>query len=79
MTAIVIPRVDSKSTRKRSITKAITYRIVIVILDFTTLYLITGKINIAVGFMVISNLYTTVAYYFHERIWGGIQWGRTPS
>jgi uncharacterized membrane protein len=69
----------SKTLRKRSIVKAITYRIAIVILDFTTIYLFTGKVNIALGFMVISNLYTTVAYYLHERIWSRIAWGRGSS
>ncbi len=67
------------TTQKRSITKAITYRILIVILDFTTIYLITRKTTVALGFMLISNVYTTVAYYLHERIWGRIQWGRSSS
>jgi adenylylsulfate kinase len=72
----LVHKVDSKSTRKRSVVKAVTYRVVIIILDFTTIYIITGKVNVAFGFMLISNLYTTVAYYLHERIWSGIQWGR---
>jgi len=67
------------TTQKRSIVKAITYRVVIIILDFTTIYLFTGKVNIALGFMLISNIYTTVAYYLHERIWSGIEWGRRPT
>ena len=70
------PKSNSRVTQKRSIVKAITYRVVIIILDFTTIYLFTGKINIALGFMLISNLYTAVAYYLHERIWSGIEWGR---
>ncbi len=69
----------SKTPRKRSIVKAVTYRIVIIILDFTTIYIFTGKINVALGFMLISNVYTTVAYYLHERIWSGIEWGRKAS
>jgi adenylylsulfate kinase len=75
----LVPKVDSKATRKRSIVKAVTYRVVIIILDFTTIYIITGKVNVAIGFMLISNLYTTVAYYLHERIWSGIQWGRRAA
>jgi adenylylsulfate kinase len=74
-----ISETNSKTLRKRSIVKAITYRVVIIILDFTTIYIFTGKINIALGFMLISNIYTTVAYYFHERIWSGIAWGRKSS
>jgi len=75
----LMPKSKSRTTQKRSIVKAITYRVVIIILDFTTIYLFTGKVNIALGFMLISNLYTTVAYYFHERIWSGIEWGRKSA
>jgi len=77
--SLIPKKTKSRTTQKRSIVKAITYRIVIIILDFTTIYLFTGKVNIALGFMLISNLYTTVAYYLHERIWSGIEWGRKPA
>ena len=65
-----------RASRKRSIVKAVTYRSVIVVLDFVVVYLLTGKLSTATGFMVISNLYTSVAYFVHERVWAGIQWGR---
>ncbi|MBU3640594.1 DUF2061 domain-containing protein [Polynucleobacter sp. Fuers-14] len=64
-----------QESRKRSVSKAVTYRIVVVIMDFSVIYLLTGKIMIAVGFMIISNIYTTIAYFIHERIWNKIQWG----
>ena len=66
----------STVTRKRSITKAVTYRILIVILDFTTIYLLTGRAEISLGFTIVSNIYTSIAYYYHERIWNRIGWGR---
>jgi uncharacterized membrane protein len=62
-------------TTKRSITKAVTYRLVIICLDFTVVYLLTGKATVAAGFMVVSNIYTTVAYVLHERLWARIKWG----
>jgi len=31
---------------------------------------------VAFGFMIVSNIYTTLAYFFHERIWGKIKWGK---
>jgi len=60
----------------RSVTKAITYRVVILVLDFTAIYLLTGKVEIAFGFMLISNVYTSIAYYVHERIWNRTNWGK---
>lgn len=65
-----------KDTLKRSIVKTVSYRVLIITLDFTTVYIFTGQIKLAVGFMLISNVYTTVAYFFHERIWEKIKWGK---
>ena len=63
-------------TLKRSLVKTISYRLVILILDFTSIYLFTGQIKVALGFMVVSNVYTTLAYFFHERIWDNVKWGK---
>lgn len=60
---------------RRSVIKAVTYRILIMSLDFVTIYLMTGTVHIALGFMIVSNLYTTIAYFGHERIWARIKWG----
>ncbi len=60
---------------RRSVVKAVTYRIVIMCLDFITIYLFTGALRIAIGFMILSNIYTTIAYYLHERLWARIKWG----
>ncbi len=46
----------SQESLSRSITKTLTYRVLIMILDFSTIYLLTGKVKIAVGFMVASNV-----------------------
>ena len=66
----------SKDSWQRSLAKAITYRILILTLDFTAVYLFTGQLAIAFWFMIISNVYTAVAYYGHERFWNRILWGR---
>jgi adenylylsulfate kinase len=65
----------TKETFSRSIVKTITYRAVILILDFVSIYLFTGQIKVAFGFMLVSNMYTTIGYFFYERIWGKIKWG----
>ena len=63
----------------RSVVKTITYRLVILILDFTVIYLLTKRTVVAVGFTVLSNIYTTLAYFFHERIWDKIGWGKNSN
>ena len=70
---------NKRSSSKRSIVKAITYRGIIVILDFVVVYLLTGKVATAAGFKIISNIYTTVAYFLHERVWSGVKWGLNPQ
>jgi uncharacterized membrane protein len=66
-----------KVQRKGSLSKAITYRIIIIILDVTVIYLLTARLNIALGFMIVSNIYTSAAYYIHERLWSRTDWGKT--
>jgi uncharacterized membrane protein len=44
-------------------------------LDFGTIYLFTGAVRVALGFMIASNIYTTIAYLAHERLWSRVKWG----
>ncbi|HXQ11313.1 MAG TPA: DUF2061 domain-containing protein [Caulobacteraceae bacterium] len=66
-------------SRRRSVVKALVYRVLIMCLDFATIYLFTGRLRIAVGFMILSNIYTTVVYLLHERVWARVTWGVTDS
>ena len=69
---------QNRSSSKRSLVKAITYRGIIVCLDFLVIYLLTGKVETAAVFMIVSNIYTTIAYFAHERAWSRIKWGLEP-
>jgi uncharacterized membrane protein len=69
---------QNRASRKRSIVKAITYRGIIVCLDFVAIYLLTGKLTTATAFMIVSNIYTSVAYFLHERVWASTMWGLEP-
>ncbi|HWB27665.1 MAG TPA: DUF2061 domain-containing protein [Chitinophagaceae bacterium] len=66
----------AEETLQRSIVKTISYRVIILLFDFTAIYLFTGQAKIALGFMVVSNIYTTLGYFFHERVWDKIKWGK---
>jgi len=63
----------------RSVVKAVSYRVIVVIADFIAVYYFTGRLEIALGFVVVSNLYTTVLYFLHERAWDRITWGRAAG
>ncbi len=60
---------------RRSVVKAVTYRLLIMCMDFITIYLFTGAAKIALGFMIASNVYTSIAYLAHERLWSRVKWG----
>ena len=62
--------------KKRSIVKAITFRTIVLISDFTVVYLITHRVDTSLGLVILPNLASTTLYYLHERVWPGIKWGR---
>lgn len=76
ITIIVSYFMKTADESKRSIVKALTYRAIIIALDIISIYLLTGRIDVALSFMIVSNLYTTVAYYIHERLWNLSSWGK---
>jgi uncharacterized membrane protein len=61
---------------KRSLVKAITFRIIILTSDSVIIYLLTHRLDVTLGLMVFSNLASTTIYFIHERIWSRINWGR---
>ena len=64
-----------RALARRSVVKAVSYRLLIMCLDFGTIYLFTGAVRVAIGFMIASNVYTTIAYFAHERLWSRVNWG----
>jgi adenylylsulfate kinase len=60
----------------RSVAKALSYRVIVVVADFAAVYLFTGRVEIALAFVVVSNIYTSILYFFHERFWDRVAWGR---
>ncbi|MCX6350963.1 MAG: DUF2061 domain-containing protein [Bacteroidetes bacterium] len=66
----------AEETIGRTVVKTISFRLAILVLDFIAIYLFTGQIKAAVGFMIVSNIYATLGYFFHERIWERIKWGK---
>ncbi|MEK6822833.1 MAG: DUF2061 domain-containing protein [Nanoarchaeota archaeon] len=66
----------SSDARKRSFVKALTYRVIIIVIDVVVVYALTRRLDIALWFTVVRNTFTIVAYYAHERAWNRIAWGR---
>jgi len=64
------------ATKQRSALKAISWRVVGTIDTFVISLLITHKPITAVSIAGFEILTKTFLYYFHERGWNKIKWGR---
>ena len=61
---------------KRSITKAITFRFLILCSDGVIILAITHRFDVAIGVIFFSNIASTIIYFLHERLWTTIHWGQ---
>jgi len=64
------------ATRKRSLAKSITYRLLAIVALLTVTLFITKNLSasllITIGFQAIM----TLVYFLHERVWDRIKWGK---
>ena len=63
-------------TRKRSVVKSIVWRIICIAVSIITAYLLTAKIELSVAIGSTYNAITMILYYFHERFWNRLEWGK---
>ena len=64
-------------TKKRSIVKSCTWRIICIVVSIVTAYFLTGEFELSVTIGSVYNAITMVLYYFHERLWNIFKWGKT--
>lgn len=62
--------------RSRSIAKAITWKIIALSLSWIILYLFLREAGESFKIAIVVAPVSLVAYYFHERIWNRIHWGK---
>lgn len=63
-------------THARSIIKAISYRILGSVVTFGVVLAVTRKIELAAGVGVMDTILKIGAFYFHERLWHRINFGK---
>ena len=56
--------------------KLITWRIVITVTNFLIVYFVSGNIKYGIEFISIATVINIVIYWFHERLWNRVQWGK---
>lgn len=63
-------------TNLRSLLKAVSWRLTGSIDTFIVSFLITGELTVASGIAGIEVFTKIVLFWFHERVWNKIRWGR---
>lgn len=61
---------------KRSIAKSISWRIVGTIDTIIISWIVTGTLTLAFSIGMVELVTKMVLYFFHERVWNSIKWGK---
>ena len=65
-----------RESHKRSVVKAVTYRILGTAVTATVALLVTGQIRTAATIGLFDTVFKIFGYYAHERAWENIRFGR---
>ena len=60
----------------RSILKAVTWRSGGTVVTFAVAWFITGDVSLAAGIGFVDTTVKIVAFYFHERMWNRLKFGK---
>lgn len=63
-------------THKRSVVKAVSYRILGTLITGIIVFAFTGSFSVSFGVAGIELFAKLLAYYFHERIWDSVGRGK---
>jgi uncharacterized membrane protein len=64
------------SSRKRSVAKSITWRVLATLTTTTLVYIFTGEVGLSLSIGVLEATFKMLIYYLHERAWNKIKWGK---
>ncbi|TXE09754.1 DUF2061 domain-containing protein [Seonamhaeicola algicola] len=60
----------------RSVAKALSWRVVGTLDTLVVSYFLTGKIAVAASIASVDFITKLILYFFHERVWNAIKWGK---
>ena len=66
-------------TKRRSFAKAISWRVLAVIITTTVVYFLTGEIAAAVEIGLLDTAAKLSIYFAHERVWQRISYGKIDA
>lgn len=68
-----------KDSRKRSILKSLLWRGFALTNAFVVTWIFIGEWSRSAGVAITANIISFIAYYFHERFWSNVKWGKEES
>lgn len=66
----------AKENIKRTLLKTISWRLVGTLATVVISYVITGTLTLAFSIGIIELIAKMALYFFHERAWNSIKWGK---
>ena len=69
----------AEESHKRSIVKAVTYRAFGFVASAGIGLIVTRSIEMALAFGFLDAVVKIFGYYFHERIWEKVKWGKPKA
>jgi hypothetical protein len=63
----------------RSLGKVVTWRILVTITNFVGGWIASGSWQVGLGVVSFALVVNSILYFFHERIWNRIMWGKEHS
>ncbi len=67
-----------EESEKRTLAKTISWRTTATLTTMIIVYAFTGKLSLSVGVGLVEVVSKMTLYYLHERLWGRIEWGKSP-
>lgn len=64
-------------TNNRSLVKTISWRLVVLVTDFSIAYLFTKNVDLSSKLAIAKLVVASVFYFFHERFWNRLTWGKS--
>jgi len=68
-----------ETSHKRSVVKAISWRIIATLTTMTAVYFISGEVILALEVGAVEVVAKLLLYYLHERAWIAMSWGMTKT
>jgi uncharacterized membrane protein len=66
-------------TKRRSLAKALSWRVFATFITMTVAYLLTGELLFAAKIGAFDTLAKLLVYFVHERVWQRISYGKIDS